>query len=147
MTHGDQAGDHWIHDAGIDDDDTEFDDTMDDAVDGPEGDALLDPDRVRTDLDLPYLIGVDAAGPETPELVAALEADPGRKIGITRNGRIVAVLFDREDARILEGLEVQAESDKLARDRAHEPPDDGVRYTLNGERIVLEAEGWPGGAG
>lgn len=49
------------------------------------------------------------------------------RVGVVRDGEVVAVLIDVEDARILERLELAAE-EKWAAERG---PDDGQRFSLD----------------
>ncbi len=81
---------------------------------------------VRTDLDLDQVLDVGITGESGASLVKALEADPGRKIGITKDGQVVAVVIDGQDMAIFEDLEIAAEGERLE-DFRRENPDDGAR--------------------
>ncbi|RPF22826.1 hypothetical protein [Myceligenerans xiligouense] len=93
---------------------------MSDAMYEPTDFDLIDPATVRTDVYPEYMVDLNGMGPGMSEMVAALTADPGRKIGITKNGRLVAVVIDPEDTKIFEGLEIEAESEERAREREEE---------------------------
>ena len=81
-----------------------------------------------TDLDLDGTIDISALGPDA---VTALDrvTDGGYRIGVVRDGEVVAVLIDRDDAKIFERLEIKAEEEWVERS-AQEEPDDGTRVSL-----------------
>ena len=89
---------------------------------------------VRTDLDLDQVLDVGITGESGAGLIEALKADPGRKIGIAKDGQVVAVLIDGQDMAIFEDLEIAAEEERLE-EFHRDNPDDGVRYTLDGEPV------------
>lgn len=108
-------------------------------VNEPAGLDLVDPETVRADVETDYLVDAGSLGPGLGEMITALDADPGRKIAITRDGQVVAVMIDPTDAKIFEGLELEAESEWSRRVDEEEPGDD-TWYTLEGEPIDKASE-------
>jgi hypothetical protein len=116
--------------------DDDFSDVFADELTEQEADlGFIDRAGVPTDVDLDHMVDLDRMGPVMTGMASALVADPGRKIGITKNGQVIAVLIDTTDVKNFEGLELEAESEWMAR-REREEPDDGTRYTLDGELIT-----------
>jgi len=56
------------------------------------------------------------------------------RVGIVRDGKVVAVLIDHDDAKIFESLELRAEEGWLTRVKEQEADDD-KRYTADREPI------------
>jgi PHD/YefM family antitoxin component YafN of YafNO toxin-antitoxin module len=90
--------------------------------------------RVSTDLYVPELVDVQELGEATAALIDRVVTD-AQRIGIVRDGKVVAVVIDHDDAKIFETLELRAEEGWLTRVKEQEP-DDGMRYTADGEPIV-----------
>ncbi len=89
--------------------------------------------HISTDLYVPELVEVQDLGEAAAALVDRV-ASEAQRIGIVRDGKVVAVLIDHDDAKIFETLELRAEEGWLTRVKEQEP-DDGARYTADGERI------------
>jgi hypothetical protein len=90
--------------------------------------------HISTDLYVPELVDVQELGEATAALVDRVVSDAHR-IGIVRDGKVVAVVIDHDDAKIFETLELRAEEGWLTRVKEQEP-DDGTRYTADGELIA-----------
>ncbi len=93
--------------------------------------------HISTDLYVPELVDVRDLGEAAAALVDRVASD-AQRIGIVRDGKVVAVLIDHDDAKIFEMLELRAEQVWLRRAKQQEP-DDGKRYTLDGD-LVVEAD-------
>lgn len=115
------------------------DDLGDELTDEEMGLGFIDQATVRTEVDLEHMVDLDRAGQVLTRMAQALVTDPGRRIGITKNGQVVAVLVDTTDLKHFEGLELMAESEWMDR-REREEPDDGTRYTLDGELITEDED-------
>jgi hypothetical protein len=111
-----------------------MDDVTDELTEQEVGLGFIDRATVRTDVDLERMVDLDRMGQAMAGMTAALAADPGRKIGFTKNGQVIAVLIDTTDLRNFEGLELEAEAEWRAREP--EEPDDGTWYTIDGELIT-----------
>ena len=79
-----------------------------------------------TDLDLDETVTESAFIADAAGLLTRVSAEHLR-VGVVRDGEVIAVLIDAGDARILERLELAAE-EKWAADRG---PDDGQRFSLD----------------
>ncbi|MFI2361746.1 hypothetical protein [Promicromonospora sp. NPDC019610] len=90
--------------------------------------------HISTDLYVPELIDVRELGEVAAALVDRV-ASEAQRIGIVRDGKVVAVLIDHDDAKIFETLELRAEEGWLTRVKEQEP-DDGLRYTADGRPIT-----------
>lgn len=120
--------------------DNNLGDDLDDGLTDEEvGLGFIDRATVRTDVDLEHMVDLDRMGQVMTRMTSALAADPGRKIGVTKNGEIIAVLVDTTDLKSFEGLELVAESEWMDR-REREEPDDGTRYTIDGELIAEDED-------
>lgn len=89
--------------------------------------------HISTDLYVPELVDVRDLGEATAALVDRVAGDALR-VGIVRDGKVVAVVIDHDDAKIFETLELRAEEGWLTRVKEQEP-DDGVRYTADGDVV------------
>ncbi|GAB3160555.1 hypothetical protein GCM10027059_08840 [Myceligenerans halotolerans] len=122
----------------------DLDDLGDDLGDGLTDEeaslGFIDRATVRTDVDLEHMVDLDRTGQALTRMTQELATDPGRKIGITKNGQVIAVLIDTTDLKNFEGLELEAESEWMDR-REREEPDDGTRYTIDGDLITEDDDG------
>ncbi|GAB3160315.1 hypothetical protein GCM10027059_08040 [Myceligenerans halotolerans] len=100
--------------------------------------GFIDRATVRTDVDLEHMVDLDRTGQALTRMTQALATDPGRKIGITKNGQVIAVLIDTTDLKNFEGLELEAEAEWRAREP--EEPDDGTWYTIDGDLITEDED-------
>ncbi|WP_157237045.1 hypothetical protein [Promicromonospora sukumoe] len=97
--------------------------------------------QISTDLYVPELVDVRDLGEATAALVDRVASD-ARRIGIVRDGKVVAVLIDHDDAKIFETLELRAEEGWLTRVKEQEP-DDGRRYTAEGDPLPGDSPDTP----
>lgn len=81
---------------------------------------------MNTDLDLDETVNESDLGAGAAGLLTRVSTEHLR-VGVVRDGEVVAVLIDPDDARILERLELAAE-EKWAAERE---PDDGQRFSLD----------------
>ncbi|MFE7508766.1 hypothetical protein [Promicromonospora sp. NPDC057488] len=89
--------------------------------------------QISTDLYVPELVDVRDLGEAAAALVDRVASD-AQRIGIVRDGKVVAVLIDHDDAKIFETLELRAEESWLTNVKEEEP-DDGKRYTADGDPL------------
>jgi len=81
---------------------------------------------MNTDLDLDETVTESVLVAGAAGLLTRVSAERLR-IGVVRDGKVMAVLIDAEDARTLERMELAAEEQWVA----ERGPDDGQRFSLD----------------